>query len=208
MSDVGRLGYEGILSTTVARDETLLRENSEKLEGFNDSVVNGIINPRVKERETLAFLLKEAAEISGIVMGLNRVYDTFKYFPEPLGILPSIESKVRGITDEAKQFLITDNLLCDIIDEILVKIEDILVDREHEIRLYVSRDMEIENWEEFVFSIEIEEEDFRKIIQLWDEIEEEVEKVIDEMKVKSWGLMHIEKINEILSIEVRRLENV
>jgi len=208
MSDVGRLGYEGILSTTVARDETLLRENSEKLEGFNDSVVNGIINPRVKERETLAFLLKEAAEISGIVMGLNRVYDTFKYFPEPLGILPSIESKVRGITDEAKQFLITDNLLCDIIDEILVKIEDILVDREHEIRLYVSKDMEIENWEEFVFSIEIEEEDFRKIIQLWDEIEEEAEKVIDEMKVKSWGLMHIEKINEILSIEVRRLENV
>lgn len=207
MSDVGRLGYEGIPDTTVARDETLLRENSEKIGGFNDSVVKGIINPRLKESESLAFLLKEAAEISGIVMGLNRVYDTFKYFPEPLGILPSIESKVREITDEAKQFLITDNLLCDIIGEILDKIH-ILLNLEYEIKLYVSRDMEIEDWKEFVFSIGIKEEDFSKIIKLWDEIEEEAENVIEEMKKKSWTMSHIETIDKMLSIEVRSLENV
>ena len=207
MSDVDRLGYEGIPGPTVARDETLLRENSEKIGGFNDSVVEGIMNPRLKERESLAFLLKEAAEISGIVLGLNRVYDTFKYFPEPLGILPSIESKVREITDEAKQFLITDNLLCDIIGEILDKIH-ILLNLEYEIKLYVSRDMEIEDWKEFVFSIGIKEEDFSKIIKLWDEIEEEAEKVIDEMKEKSWGMSHIETIDKMLSIEVRSLENV
>lgn len=207
MSDVGCLGYEGIPDPTVARDETLLRENSEKIGGFNDSVVEGIMNPRLKERESLAFLLKEAAEISGIVLGLNRVYDTFKYFPEPLGILPSIESKVREITDEAKQFLITDNLLCDIIGEILDKIH-ILLNLEYEIKLYVSRDMEIEDWKEFVFSIGIKEEDFSKIIKLWDEIEEEAEKVIDEMKEKSWGMSHIETIDKMLSIEVRSLENV
>ncbi|MGB2842254.1 MAG: hypothetical protein WBC40_07245 [Halobacteriota archaeon] len=207
MSDVGRLGYEGILDTTVARDETLLRENSEKIGRFNDSVVKGIINPRLKESESLAFLLKEAAEISGIVMGLNRVYDTFKYFPEPLGILPSIESKVREITDEAKQFLITDNLLCDIIGEILDKIH-ILLNLEYEIKLYVSRDMEIEDWKEFVFSIGIKEEDFSKIIKLWDEIEEEAENVIEEMKKKSWTMSHIETIDKMLSIEVRSLENV
>lgn len=207
MSDVGRLGYEGIPDTTVARDETLLRENSEKIGRFNDSVVKGIINPRLKESESLAFLLKEAAEISGIVMGLNRVYDTFKYFPEPLGILPSIESKVREITDEAKQFLITDNLLCDIIGEILDKIH-ILLNLEYEIKLYVSRDMEIEDWKEFVFSIGIKEEDFSKIIKLWDEIEEEAENVIEEMKKKSWTMSHIETIDKMLSIEVRSLENV
>jgi hypothetical protein len=207
MSDVDRFGYGGFLDPTVARDETLLRENSEKLGGFTDSVVKGIMNPRLEERKSLAFLVTEAAEISGIVMGLNHVYDTFKHFPEPLGILPSIESKVREITDEAKQFLITDNLLCDIIDEILVKIEDILVNLEPEIKLYVSRDMEIEDWKEFVFSIEIKEGDFSKIIKLWDEIEEVAENVIDEMKTKSWGMSHIETIDKMLSIEVRSLEN-
>ncbi len=206
MSDVGRLGYGGFPDPTVARDETLLRENSEKIGGFNDAVVKGIMNPRLKERDSLAFLVKEAAEISGIVVGLNRVYDTFKYFPEPLGILPSIESKVREITDEAKDFLIMDNLLCDIIGEILDK--PILLNLEYEIKLYVSRDREIEGWEEFVFSIGIKEEDFSKIIKLWDEIEEEAENVIEEMKKKSWTMSHIEMIDKMLSIEVRSLENV
>lgn len=204
MFDPDRFEYEDLRDPTVERDETILRENSKKIGGFNDSVVEGIMNPRLKGRESLT--LKEAAEISGIVLGLNRVYDTFKYFPEPFGILPSIESKVREITDEAKQFLITDNLLCDIIGEILDK--PILVNLEHEIKLYVSRDMEIEDWKEFVFSIEIKEEDFSKIIKLWDEIEEEAEKVIDEMKIKSWGISHIETIDKMLSIEVKNSENV
>jgi len=206
MSDVNRLGYEGILGSTVERDETLLRENSEKIEGFNDSVVKGIMNPRLKGRESLT--LKEATEISGIVSGLNRVYDAFKYSPEPLGILPSIESKVSEIADEAKDFLIRDNLLCDIIEEILGKIGHILVNLEPEIKLYVSRDREIDGWEEFVFSIGIKEEDISKIIKLWDKIEEEAEKVIDGMKAKCWGMSHIETIDKMLSIEVRRLENV
>ena len=214
MFDPASLGYGGISDTTLVRAASILQEKSKKIGIFNDSVVKGIMNPRLKEREsekeylshTLAF--KEAVEISEIVLGLNSVYDTIEHFPEPVGFLPFIESKVSEIADEAKDFLIMDTLLCDIIGEILSKIGHILVDLEPEIKLYVSRDMEIDDWKEFVFSVGIREGNFSKIIKLWDEIEEVAEKVIDGMKAKCWGMSHIETIDKMLSLEVRRLKNV
>lgn len=210
------LGYEALLDNTVRRDEAILQEKNENANAINEGLSEGIIKSRLKERcpgaEILSFPFasEEVEEIIRTVSYLKNAFNSVKNPFDPSVIFPfqAIELKVSEITEEAKNFLIADNLASDIIGEILDKIGDILVDRRHIIKLYVSRDKEIEDWKELVFSVEIEEEDFGKIIKLWDEVEEEAEKVIDAMKAKAWAVMHIEKIKKILSIEVRRLKNV
>jgi len=121
------------------------------------------------------------------------------------------KSKVSQITEGAKTVLLRDELLTDVIDRIINKARDLLTstNRKHKMKIYLSRDMEVPNWEELVLSIGIEEEAFSKIIEFWNKIERETEGIINEIRdERSEEISHIEKINNNFAIEVDRLENV
>lgn len=122
-------------------------------------------------------------------------------------LVNNIESKTNGITEEAGTFLEKHEALVELIDNIIDGVKNILsnIGQKYKIKIYLSKDMEVENWEEIVLAIGIEEENFSKIIKLWDKIEEKAESIIDEFKRDK-----NEKASDVkkLSIEVDRLENV
>jgi hypothetical protein len=123
-----------------------------------------------------------------------------------LSKVESLKSKINKITEEAKAFLIENELLIDMIDKIMGKSKSILGNRKHEIEIYTYKDMEVPDWEELILSYKVEEKDYHKILVLWDEIGEKVEEVIIEMKrEKGEEVDKIDKIDEIFSVEVREL---
>lgn len=122
-----------------------------------------------------------------------------------------LRSKINKITEEAENILYRDNILLEISNEIINDIEGKLqeLNKKCELNIYMSTDKEVPDWEEFVISILIDEEDFDKIIEIWDVVEEEAEKRISEIKqAKRSEISHIESIDENLVIRVDSLENV
>lgn len=211
--------YEMPFDSTTGKDEILLKEKNENIKIINEALADGIINPRLQERHLEAeienfsfyFASEDVEEITKLALCLGDVSNTVEYNYGLLGISPflDIESKFDEISEEAKGFLIMDNVMRDTIGIILDKVSDILSDRRYKIELYLSRDMEIEDWEELVFSIKVAEKDFKKIIELWDKIEVEAQEIINMMEMERvWEIPHIEKIDEMLSIEMGGLEDV
>jgi trehalose 6-phosphate synthase/phosphatase len=92
------IAKEFIATKTDGKGVLILSEMAGAAEELGEAV---IVNPN--NEEEIAEALKEAVEISGMVSGLNIVYDTLKHFPEPLGLLSFIELKVSEITDECYQ---------------------------------------------------------------------------------------------------------
>lgn len=127
---------------------------------------------------------------------------------QKLQSLSNIEYKIDELTKEAKAFLEKHEALVELIDNIINDVKDILcsIGKKYKIKIYLSKDMEVENWEEIVLIIGIEEKDFSKIIQLWDKIEEKVEDII--YRFERDGSKKIFDIKKRLCIEVDRLENV
>lgn len=219
MSDsISFFRYEFPTDSTIGKDETLLYKKNENIKIINKAVADEIINSRLIEKHpeakieySLSFSLEEVDEITNLAMKMGNVSNTIEYNYGLLSISTflEIEPKFYEITDEAKEFLITDSVLTEVIYRILDKVDDILTGRRYKIELYVSRDMEMQGWKEFIFSIKTDERDFKKIVELWDEVEAETEKIINNMEMERiWEIPHIEKVNEILSIEMGRLENV
>lgn len=219
MSDsISFFRYEFPIDSTIGKDETLLYKKNENIKIINKAVADEIINSRLIEKHpeakieySLSFSLEEVDEITNLAMKMGTISNTIEYNYGLLSISTflEIEPKFYEITDEAKEFLITDSVLAEVIYRILDKVDDILTGRRYKIELYVSRDMEMEGWKEFIFSIRIDEKDFKKIVELWDEVEAEAEKIINNMEMERiWEIPHIERVNEILSIEMGRLENV
>lgn len=219
MSDsISFFRYEFPIDSTIGKDETLLYKKNENIKIINKAVADEIINSRLIEKHpeakieySLSFSLEEIDEITNLAMKMGTISNTIEYNYGLLSISTflEIEPKFYEITDEAKEFLITDSVLAEVIYRILDKVDDILTGRRYKIELYVSRDMEMEGWKEFIFSIRIDEKDFKKIVELWDEVEAEAEKIINNMEMERiWEIPHIERVNEILSIEMGRLENV
>jgi len=138
----------------------------------------------------------------------NYFNSQFRYFMEetPLRII-----KLDEVTDRAKHFLLKDKLLMKIVEKMTNKVKAFLtgLGRRYRITIYTSRDMEVPDWEEVVFSIKVDERDFDTIIALWDKIEDEIETVIGEMKQnRRQEASYIDKIYQDLAIEVDRIINV
>lgn len=122
-----------------------------------------------------------------------------------------LRNKVYTITKDAENLLSSDNILMDITSKVIIDIEGLLknLNKNYELNIFLSTDKEVPDWEEFVISILVDEQDFNKIIELWDMIEEEAEKRISETKqVRRSEISHIENIDKNLVIRVDSLEHV
>ena len=83
------------------------------------------------------------------------------------------------------------------------------INKNYAIDIFLTTDKEVPDWEEFVISILLDEQDFNKIIEFWDIIEEEAEKRIREVKqFRIREISHIEDIDKNLVIRVDSLKNV
>mgnify|MGYP001617758229 FL=1 len=125
----------------------------------------------------------------------------------------TLRDKVDEFSDEAKAFLMNDLMLMNLTNETIGKIKEVIrtayEEGEYKIKIHVSKDMEVPDWEELVVSIGVMEESFDKILRLWDAIAEKAEAVTRGMKVKGREeVIELDRARAILSIDVDRYENV
>jgi len=70
------------------------------------------------------------------------------------------------------------------------------------------RCQELIDFEKLVLSIEVAEVDYDKILELWYELEEIVEGIVNSMKGLGYDAPRIDTISETLLIRTKRMENV
>ncbi len=120
-----------------------------------------------------------------------------------------IESKTDKLTEEAKNLLSQDEILMNIVNEIIDIACNVVnsTNKEYRTHIFLSEDMEIPGWKHLVFSVEVREENYDNILNLWDEVENRVEEIM-KAKKEVYGEKVISPINEKISVEVEELENV
>ncbi|MHA1893202.1 MAG: hypothetical protein ACTSX4_01750 [Candidatus Helarchaeota archaeon] len=195
------------------------KKKYKNLTKFNDIISTKIIKSRIEEeesfkisKEVFKFEKNYVIEISEIMIKLKNIFEIFNlpyytYTPEFL-ILTNIFSKCNHISDDAKGYLIKDYLLSNIVNETIYYIDSLLNDYEYELSLIISSDMELENWNQLVFSIKLREDNFDLILNFWEEIENWFENHIKFLKKQAEDPYHLNEIDKLLSIEVGKLENV
>lgn len=198
-------------------EDDFLISASQKIERFADNyylVISGV--------ETWAENIIEGTygTISVGVMYINEILnhaicDMFQNIGFAKNIMNHqmelIRNKISTITDDAENILSSDNILLDITSKILNDVKVMLesINKNYAIDIFLTTDKEVPDWEEFVISILLDEQDFNKIIEFWDIIEEEAEKRIREVKqFRIREISHIEDIDKNLVIRVDSLKNV
>lgn len=124
-----------------------------------------------------------------------------------------IKAKVQELTKGVESFLIRDRLFADVVNQVLNEINNLpaLSGLKYWVRIFISKDMEIPDWEEVVISVGIKNKSFDETMEIWEEIEKKVEKVINRIKatIPSRKIYEdkslITKIDEKLAIEVKRI---
>ncbi len=110
---------------------------------------------------------------------------------------------------EIKALLSKDKILMEIIDEIKETVDSLLVptNKEYKTKIFLRRDIEIPDWEEIVFSVEMRERNFKEINELWNEISDRTEAIM-ELGESIYGKEEISRVDEEISIEVKKMKNV
>jgi len=161
------------------------------------------------ENTSIAFPPNFIGEMAKNYSDLKEVFSAITTSFLRLEILPlrNIELKA-DITEKALEFLKADILRCAMVADIVEEVGDFLSGRHHKMELYTDSDLELFDFERLILSIEVAEGDYDKILELWDEIEEIIEGIVNSMKELGYDASRIDAISETLLIRTKRMENV
>ncbi|MGQ9723592.1 MAG: hypothetical protein ACUVXA_20015 [Candidatus Jordarchaeum sp.] len=122
----------------------------------------------------------------------------------------SPERRTFSINPEVREILEKDELSRTILDNVLLEIQEILElrDEDYTINISLVQDIEVPEWKEILFSVQVENRNYDDKMRLWEEIEEGVRTKIEQIREKypedEWKI--IDKINENLAIEVVEIQ--
>jgi hypothetical protein len=125
----------------------------------------------------------------------------------------NIKKNVDDLSGDIKSLLIRDELFTEVVSQVLYEIKNLpaLSGLKPWIRIFISKDMEIPDWEEVVVSVGVKNKGFDETMEIWEEIEKKVEEVINKIKATIPSRetyedkSHITEIDEKLSVEVKTI---
>jgi len=211
MNNLAQLGCYAPLDDTKVIDPSDLREKNTNLETISTTIMEWYYD-KLRQREgifknlSITYPSNLIGEMARDHLGLKNVFSALNLPFLPLNNLSfrNVELKT-DITEKAMEFLKADMFICDMIAEIVEEVEDFLSGRQYKMSLHIDHDLEIFDFEKLVLSIEVDEEDYDQILELWDEIEEVVGKILNNRKKRGYEASRIDGISETLLIKTKRM---